>query len=241
MGVSTRAQVKALENQRRIALHNASSPLLSLPAEIQSEIYSYILGGHLIRIEYSKDKIFLAQVCRHESYGRWLANGQLPTLGWLSGWILIKSDILFVCKDITALAEPILWSQNTFSFMGGRELSLFIYTQQIARGNHCLLAMRKVHFELRVDKPHWDHQLKTCAREMPNLTTVYITSMYLFYSWKFHYYDFNKMIQCMEEWENYLKPLATLPLRKALIRIPGNELVQTWTEKMEKQLLKQRE
>ena len=267
MVATTRGQ-KALH---QIKMHNHSSPLLSLPLELQREIWSHLLGGYLIDLHYEHvrpkgrkkvvgRKQLVGRVCRCRTHDqRTSSEDQNCSTEGRPHKGLIATSILLVCKAINVQAQPILWSQNTFSFKSSSDMVMqsFIRGQLYVEGEKNLAAIRSLEFEC--DETfgscyQFSDAVELFPKHLPDITTMAINlavddlasrdSLDIEPTNE----DINSFMEALEEFD--VPTLATLPLKKVSFSIQENSGPQdaekvwavgkfrVWVEGMKKRLLK---
>lgn len=125
--------------------------MLGLPLELQSQIYCYVVGGYYIRV--SSDvgaagtlklpKSPSSQFFRHSAVDNSTPSIDLDHNSLESRRCRLETDILYVCKAISALTQSMLYAQNTFCFCTPFDLLLFIKHQTNMASSACNLQMIK--------------------------------------------------------------------------------------------------
>ena len=106
--------------------------LLALPAELRAAIYDFVLGGHIIHIGYpGSGHPRRPSLCRaSEIDGRGLTEPSQMLVNrhsncYLPISVLIRFDILFVCRQIYREAKHAVFQTNIFTFSNPLAMTIF--------------------------------------------------------------------------------------------------------------------
>ncbi|KAK3171946.1 hypothetical protein OEA41_004030 [Lepraria neglecta] len=182
-----------------IAIHNASTPLLSLPPELKNKIYELVFGGRVVHISQDQHHDILRwdnRICypkMTEEKAQEIFNNQKPNRWCGRDWPKrhetchcrpfkiaprsVRTTLLRTCRQLYNEAKYIPYSTNTFGFRSPEVLHNFI-SLTLLHGTDHALAIRSIMIEpqrVRHQRDcEWEEPLALTRRHFTNIEKLHV-------------------------------------------------------------------
>ncbi|KAI4268147.1 MAG: hypothetical protein LQ337_008019 [Flavoplaca oasis] len=220
----------------------ATSPLLTLPSELRDKIWTEVLGGRLLHLDFDVDDYasdpgeyyWKHSVCQHDcledrSDRKWKPHAECrlrynkayalsdDPYSLYDNDALMHLTLLRASRQIYVEANRILWTTNTFSFNDGQAFGGFMRT----RSNCQKQLIRSLRFEMRWgwgEEALWNTALgMTLIRSLTGLRTL---RLQIVCNVKKECWDYNKdRFGHLSTYTEGLRKLSILPLKSTEIVI----------------------